>query len=1215
MEALWVKYWGWEKQFGSMVTAARDALERSPGNNHLRLLYGISLTMFGKYTEAITTMEPLLYDNQISLAAASALSYAHNCCEVVDREAVVQLDSKVKDDLSRVSDVAVCYAADFLLLIEKFDSALEYIDRVLSKNPNFTAALIIKGWIELNKGRKSAAADCFRSATSQEKQNIEAVLGEVKTLPYQEGLTRLNQLIVRFPKVSVPLIEKAKLQLGIKDWAQCLDTATRVLSIDQNNLFALQVRALHQVCVEGHYEEAALGLRRLAAVLEQEEPTSHELPTNLAKLFSCVSNRNSSLLNETYRLAERVISMAPHLASSFNLIGYQCFLRKRYSDATKYYRSATKLDDSSVEALTGLTIIQMAQNGPNMQVQQQVEFLVEVGVLGHSCEGELLLLRAQCDPAYATNYLDHAFELHKVASSKYPFGPQYLINLNPDLLMRIADKYSTGKENSNKSIVVLKKIVEACPGLVDAQLSLSKRYLDVGESENAISTLRFLLDQLDPTCIDAHLIMAQLHIDKGMFDQAEASLERALSFNLEVRERPLYHLLLGTVHRFHGDHESCINSLKTALSINNERLSAVEVGNLYLEMSESLMSQGELEEAGKALKDAGEKLRDTKEEGRVTIASAELALLKHDPTLALTLLSSITPTHPFYIKAHMKMADIHLNVMKDGRAYAECFRQLVETNPTTDNLLMLGDAYLAIQEPEQAVETYEHALKKHPKDPKIACKLGKVLVKTHQYGKAIKSYREAGPDGCVEMAELLLKLGQIDHANAALKDLPLSVKAPLLAKVREKSGDVEGALQVLQEVQEQMGRGDPEYAAKLCHQMAEYATLLRNYNSAISHYKRSLLYKPNDSATQIALAKLYMQVNDWNSCQTTCSSLLNVEPNNEPALLMLADLAFRRVDFVGAGIHFAQLLSRRPAYWVALARLIEVKRRTAQLCEARAFLEAAAAISPNQPGLSYCTGLFDWYNGNTNSALHHFNCARNDQEWGQQALHNMVEICLAGNEGTSTAMRLLKEMKPHSPDEESNVRLLTDLVLLTSKEKSDIEQAMNDLTALASQETLRVGATLGLATGYIQQKQVPRARNVLKRVAKTPWQFEEAEYLERCWLLLADLHVQAGKHDQANELLKRVLAHNQACYRAHELLGLVAEKEQKYVEAGNQYQIAWKLGGENDPGLGFKLAFNLVKGKRYADAITTCHAVLRLNSDYPRIRKEVLEKAITHLRT
>lgn len=45
----------------------------------------------------------------------------------------------------------------------------------------------------------------------------------------------------------------------------------------------------------------------------------------------------------------------------------------------------------------------------------------------------------------------------------------------------------------------------------------------------------------------------------------------------------------------------------------------------------------------------------------------------------------------------MKMADIHLNKLKDARAYAECFRQLVDSKPTTENLILLGDAYMAIQ--------------------------------------------------------------------------------------------------------------------------------------------------------------------------------------------------------------------------------------------------------------------------------------------------------------------------------------------------------------------------------------------------------------------------------------------------------------------------------------------------------------------------------------
>ena len=50
--------------------------------------------------------------------------------------------------------------------------------------------------------------------------------------------------------------------------------------------------------------------------------------------------------------------------------------------------------------------------------------------------------------------------------------------------------------------------------------------------------------------------------------------------------------------------------------------------------------------------------------------------------------------------------------------------------------------------------------------------------------------------------------------------------------------------------------------------------------------------------------------------------------------------------------------------------------------------------------------------------------------------------------------------------------------------------------------------------------QTPRARNQLKRLAKAVWNFEDADYLERCWLLLADIYVQTGKYDMATELLK-----------------------------------------------------------------------------------------------
>ena len=41
-------------------------------------------------------------------------------------------------------------------------------------------------------------------------------------------------------------------------------------------------------------------------------------------------------------------------------------------------------------------------------------------------------------------------------------------------------------------------------------------------------------------------------------------------------------------------------------------------------------------------------------------------------------------------------------------------------------------------QPEKAIEVYESALKRSPKDAALATKIGQALVKTHNYGKVKK---------------------------------------------------------------------------------------------------------------------------------------------------------------------------------------------------------------------------------------------------------------------------------------------------------------------------------------------------------------------------------------------------------------------------------------------------------------------------------------------
>lgn len=99
-------------------------------------------------------------------------------------------------------------------------------------------------------------------------------------------------------------------------------------------------------------------------------------------------------------------------------------------------------------------------------------------------------------------------------------------------------------------------------------------------------------------------------------------------------------------------------------------------------------------------------------------------------------------------------------------------------------------------------------------------------------------------------------------------------------------------------------------------------------------------------------------------CQDMCSQILKINSNNEAASVMMADISFRRVDFDSAAYHFSQLLLGQPTYWTALARLIEVLRRSAALNDAIPFLDRAeqACPKPNQePGNKFLRLSFKAY--------------------------------------------------------------------------------------------------------------------------------------------------------------------------------------------------------------------------------------------------------------
>ncbi|EYB97790.1 hypothetical protein Y032_0137g2024 [Ancylostoma ceylanicum] len=176
-------------------------------------------------------------------------------------------------------------------------------------------------------------------------------------------------------------------------------------------------------------------------------------------------------------------------------------------------------------------------------------------------------------------------------------------------------------------------------------------------------------------------------------------------------------------------------------------------------------------------------------------------------------------------------------------------------------------------------------------------------------------------------------------------------------------------------------------------------------------------------------------------------------------------------------------------------------------------------------------------------------------------------------------------------------------------------QGTNNSGGRKGEKVSSVGAVLVVARAYMLMKQTPKAKALLKRVVGHQWTLEEADYLEKCWLLLADLYINQNKSEQANMILRTVLQHNASSIKAFEFLGYLREREQKFNDAAANYDDAWKLSRMRNPSIGYKLAYNLLKCKRLFDCIEVCHHVLKLYPTYPKIKKEIMDKARMSIRS
>ncbi|XP_038440634.1 tetratricopeptide repeat protein 21B isoform X4 [Canis lupus familiaris] len=1265
----------------------------------------------GKTQDALREFEAIKNKQDVSLCSLIALIYAHKMSPNPDREAILESDARMKEQRKGAGPKALYHAGLFLWHIGRLDKAREYIDRMIKMSNGSKEGQILKAWLDLTKGKEpytKKALKCFEEEL-QDGNDIFALLGKAQCLEmhqnYSGALEAVNQIIVNFPSFLPAFIKKMKLQLALQDWDQTVETAQRLMLQDNQNVEALRILALYYLCREGDIEKAATKLENLESALDAMEPQNGQLFYKITLAFSRTCGRSQLILQKIQTLLERAFSLTPQQSEFATELGYQMILQGKVKEALKWYKTALTLDETNIPALAGFIRCQLIE-GQLQDADQQLEFLSEIQQsIGKSPEltylRAILAMKKNKPREEVINLLNDVLDTHFSQLEDLPLGIQYFESLNPDFLLEIITEYlnfcpmqpaSPGQPLSpllQRCTSVLETIVRTVPGLQQAVFLIAKAKYLSGDIEAAYNNLQHCLEH-SPSYADAHLLIAQVYLSQEKFKLCSQSLELCLSYNFKVREYPLYHLIKAQSQKKMGEIAEAIKTLHMAMSLpgmrrigssskSKYRKTEVDANHrlsIFLELVEVHRLNGEQHEAAKVLQDAIHEFSGTSEELRVTIANADLALTQGDVERALSMLRNVTAEQPYFIEAKEKMADIYLKHRKEKMLYISCYREIAERMPSPRSFLLLGDAYMNIQEPEEAIVAYEQALNQNPKDGTLASKIGKALVKTHNYAKAITYYEAALKSGqqnylCCDLAELLLKLKWYDKAEKVLQHAlarePVNELSALiedgrshvlLAKVYSKMERPDDAITSLQRARElqtrvlkrvQMEQPDAapaqkQLAAEICAGIAKHSVAQRDYEKAIKFYREALVHCDTDNKIMLELARLYLAQEDPDACLRQCALLLQSDQDNEAATMMMADLMFRKQDYEQAVFHLQQLLERKPDNYMTLSRLIDFLRRCGKLEDVPRFFSMAEKRNSRaklEPGFQYCKGLYLWYTGEPNDALRHFNKARKDSDWGQNALYNMIEICLNpdnetvggevfenldGDLGNSTekqesvqlavrtAEKLLKELKPQTIQGHVQLRIMENYCLVATKQKSNVEQALNTFTEIASSEKDHVPAILGIATAYVILKQTPRARNQLKRIAKMNWNPIDAEDFEKGWLLLADIYIQSAKYDMAEELLKRCLRHNKSCCKAYEYMGYIMEKEQAYTDAALNYEMAWKHSNQTNPAVGYKLAFNYLKAKRYVDAIDICHQVLEAHPTYPKIRKDILDKARTSLR-
>ncbi len=407
-------------------------------------------------------------------------------------------------------------------------------------------------------------------------------------------------------------------------------------------------------------------------------------------------------------------------------------------------------------------------------------------------------------------------------------------------------------------------------------------------------------------------------------------------------------ILLSRCYKKINQFSKAINELEEVLSKNAENMTALkELSDLYIETNQKVS-------AIKTLKQLEHLTENNLELTEIKTKISDLNIELENYPEAFDELNSILEIYPEDTETHKKLIELYIKVQNNERAIEDCEELLTVNENNSLSLWLLNNLVNLFYLEKNTEKTMEYSQKllEHPLSDKIKTKINmaKILISSGKEDEGLAILNELAETNKenIDIKRLMIetyeKKNNYIPAIEIYKEI-LDLVSPLevqnvhtemsnlfvkWAKYLFENNELNECFKIFS-LASQYDNENPE----IYYQLGQVNSFIKNYNEAITQYKKAISLNPEIAKYYIAIADAYENIENTFEQKAALITAISVDENNTDVLYKLALLYNSQHDRAG-----------------------EIKA-----------LEKIIKLEPNHIDAKYMLGLILESQGNTEEAL------------------------------------------------------------------------------------------------------------------------------------------------------------------------------------------------------------------------------------------------------